>query len=75
MSRLEELAEKRACYEALKANIIFHGEMVLSCGCWHYDLYGLGKLEGQLGHMQLLAERMREVLQGIQQLEREILAP
>lgn len=73
-NHLKEIAEKRARYEALKRNMLFNGESMIACECWHYSSYGLGKLQTQLAHMQLVAEKMAETLDDIQRLERSLLA-
>lgn len=73
-NHLKEIAEKRARYEALKRNMLFNGESLLSCRCWDYSGYGLNKLQAQLAHMQLVAEKMAEALEDIQRLERSLLA-
>lgn len=73
-NHLKEIAEKRARYEALKRNMVLNGESILACRCWDYSGYGLNKLQTQLAHMQLVAEKMAEALDDIQRLERSLLA-
>lgn len=72
---LEDLTEKRARYEALRRSLLNHGQSVLACGCWHYDAYGLERLQGKLDHMKLLAEHMQATLADIQRIEGALLAP
>lgn len=74
MSSLLELVEKRSEHEALKAALQGHGQCLISCACWHNDIYGTRRLQEKLGLMQLLAERLEQTLIEIRDIEAQVFA-